>query len=80
MAQKIGKWVVPTEPKPRKNGLLLFWAESTKSAFKSNFKWAYLPHMDLVLGGSWVQIEAPEVYFPMVVASHLNSKCTKRYA
>ena len=79
LGQKNGSMGCPNRTKTKKNGLLLFWAESTKSAFKSNFKWAYLPHMDLVLSGSWVQIEAPEIYFPMVVASNLNSKCTKRY-
>ncbi|KAF5933885.1 hypothetical protein HYC85_030056 [Camellia sinensis] len=52
MDQKIGKWGVPTEPKPRKMGLLMFCAESTKSPIKPNFKWAYLSYPHLVLGDS----------------------------
>ena len=70
----------PNRTKTKKTGLLLCWAESTKSVFKPNFKWAYLPHMDLVLGGSCVQIEAQQVSFPMVAALYQNSNCVKNYA
>ena len=52
MDQKMAQLGVPTKPKPKKKGLLLFWAESIKSAIKFNFKRVYLPYMDLVLGGS----------------------------